>query len=48
MYITSGTFYWHGSILIPAQLTVYIHYKLWNEITYPFPNLNGAAVEVWE
>ena len=22
--------------------------KLWDEITYPFPNLNGANVEVWE
>ena len=20
--------------------------KVWNEITYPFPNLNGATVEV--
>ena len=26
----------------------YIHYKMWDEITYPFPNFNGAAVEVWE
>ena len=26
----------------------YIHYKVWDEITYPFPNFNGAAVEVWE
>ena len=22
--------------------------KVWNEIIYPFPNFNGAAVEVWE
>ena len=22
--------------------------KVWDEITYPFPNFNGAAVEVWE
>ena len=21
---------------------------MWDEITYPFPNVNGAAVEVWE
>ena len=21
---------------------------MWNEITYPFPNLSGATVEVWE
>ena len=23
-------------------------YKLWDELTYLFPNFNGAAVEVWE
>ena len=22
--------------------------KMWDEITYPFPNFNGATVEVWE
>ena len=22
--------------------------KLWDEITYPFPNFNAATVEVWE
>ena len=26
----------------------YIHYNVWGEITYPFPNFNGAAIEVWE
>ena len=25
-----------------------IHYKAWDEKTYPFPNINGKAVEVWE
>ena len=24
-----------------------MHSKVWDEITYPFPNFNGAAVEVW-
>ena len=24
------------------------HYKVFDEITYPFPNFNGATVEVWE
>ena len=24
------------------------HYKVWDEITYPFPNLTGASVQVWE
>ena len=22
--------------------------KVWNQITYPFPNFNGATVDVWE
>ena len=26
----------------------YIHYKAWHEITYPFSNFNGGAVEVWK
>ena len=26
----------------------YLHYKVSDEITYPFPNFNSAAVEVWE
>ena len=26
----------------------YIHYEVWEEITYPFPNFNGYTVEVWE
>ena len=25
-----------------------IHYKAWDEMTYPFPNFNGCTVEVWE
>ena len=25
-----------------------IHYKVWDEVTYPFPNSNGFTVEVWE
>ena len=31
--------------LLPAWISNYIHYKVWDEITYPFPNFN---VEVWE
>ena len=34
--------------LIPAWISNYMHYKMWDEITYPFPNFNGATVEVWE
>ena len=40
-------FYWHGLILIPSLISN-MPIKLWDEITYPFPNFNGATVEVWE
>ena len=26
----------------------YIHYGVWYEITYPFPNFNGGAIEIYE
>ena len=34
--------------LITALISKYINYKVWNEITYQFPNFNGCTVEVWE
>ena len=37
------------SYLGPLLLTWiinYIHYNVWDEISYPFLNFNGAAVEV--
>ena len=33
-------------ILIPAWIGNYIHYEVWDEITYPFLNFNGATIEV--
>ena len=45
---TMGPFYKHGLYLIPAQISKYIHYKVWDEITYQFLNFNGTTVEVWE
>ena len=42
----SGPFYQHGLTLIPAWISNYIHYNVWDEITYPFLNFNGATVEV--
>ena len=40
-----------GTILlltwINFSISNYVHHNVWDEITYPFPNLNGAAVEVW-
>ena len=37
-----------ATILIQAWMNNYIHYKVWDEIIYPFPNFNGATVEVCE
>ena len=31
-----------------AWISNYIHYKVWDEIIYPFLNFNGATVDVWE
>ena len=39
-------FYYHGLTLIPAWISNYIHYNVWDEITYPILNFNGATVEV--
>ena len=33
---------------IPVWISNYTHYKVRDEIPYPFPNFNGATVEVWE
>ena len=30
------------------RISNHIHYHLWDEITYPFPNFNGTVVEVWK
>ena len=38
--------YVHGLTLIPAWISNHIHYKMWDEITYPFLNFNGATIEV--
>ena len=32
--------------LNPAWISNYIHCNVWDEITYPFLNFNGATVEV--
>ena len=28
------------------RISNYIHYKVWDEITYPLPIFNGATVEI--
>ena len=40
--------YQHGSTLITAWISNHTPCKVWDEITYPFPNFNGATIEVWE
>ena len=31
---------------LSVMISNHIHYKVWDEITYPFLNFNGATVEV--
>ena len=40
---TRGHIHQHDSILSPAWVSDYIHYKMWNDITYPFPNFIGTT-----
>ena len=42
----SSPFYKRGLTLIPAWISNYTHYNVWDEITYPFLNFNGETVEV--
>ena len=44
----SGDSLWTWINIIPARINNYIYYNVWGEITFPFPNFNGATVEVWE
>ena len=41
-----GPFYWHVLTLIPAWISNNIPCRMWDEITYPFLNFNGCAVDV--
>ena len=34
--------------LIPVWISNHIHYHVWDKITYPFLNFNGATVEDWK
>ena len=43
-----GPFYQHGVSVIPPWISDYIHYKVWDEFTYPFTNFTGATIEIWE
>ena len=37
-----SSIYWHGLTLIVAWTSNYIHYKMCDEINYPFSNFNGC------
>ena len=37
-----------GFNFMPRMENNYIQYKVWDKITYPSPNFNGATVEVWD
>ena len=46
--MTRRPFYYHGIILILTWIGYHMPNKVWDEITYPFQNYNGATVKVWE
>ena len=43
-----GLFYQYGLTLTLTCISNYIHYRVWNEVNYPFPNFNGCTTEVWK
>ena len=48
LMMTRNPIYQHGLTLISAWMSNYNHYKVWDEITYPFPNFNNATIEIRE
>ena len=36
------------NVLKPVWISNHLPSNVWDEIIYPYPNLNGATVEVWE
>ena len=40
--------YYHGLTLIRAWISNDMLSKVWDEITYLFPNLNGCIIDIWE
>ena len=41
-------FYWHGLVLNPVRISNYSNFKVWDEITYPYPNFNRTTVKIKE
>ena len=46
MYIKKHVYAYTYETSGPAWISNYTHYNVWDEITYPFLNFNGATVEV--
>ena len=44
----SSCVWFQMDILIPAWISNHMPNKVWDKITYPFPNFNGCTVVVWE
>ena len=45
-FVVWAHFYQHGLTLIPAWISNHLPCKVWDGITYPFLNFNGATIEV--
>ena len=45
LFVFSDSFCQHELTLILAWINNYIHYKVWDSMTYPFPSLINAAIE---
>ena len=41
-----GHFYLFGLILTPAWISNHMTGKVWDEIIYTFPNINGCTIDV--
>ena len=46
--VNRAHFYYHGLTWIPEWIGKHTSCKVWDEITYPFPNVNGYTVKVRE
>ena len=44
-FLPWGLFYLHALTVIPAWVSNHIQCKMWDEITYPLPCVNGTTVE---
>ena len=42
----NGPFHWQRLTVFPAWISNHSHYKVWDEIAYPFLKFNGTIVEV--